>query len=227
MGLLIIGLAGVLGTTAMIGVMSWIHHLKLANADMVRAIGTLFTKSNDLSRFYGLVVNYSFGIFFAFVYAFLMGLSPVLTPGSAVIITLLTGLVHGLMVGLMLIVAVGEFHPMKKFRNVGVPVALAHVVGHVVYGLTIGSTFALTWARVYPVLVDMASGRIFGDIIGFAVIWFPLFGIPMIFVGYMIYAFAAPDRYTETEKAPRSIVRKKSGSTRGKVKSKSSLKRAA
>ncbi len=197
MGLYLIALAGVIGTTAMIGVMSFVHRMKWANADMVRAIGSIFSKSSEMTLFYGLMTHYCFGLFFAFLYAILIATAPVLTPGTAVIISTLTGLVHGLMVGLLLSVVVAEYHPVAKFRDAGLTVAAAHVVGHIFYGLCLGLSFAASWSGIHTSLEDFATGKGLGDILGFAIIWLPLFGVPSAFVAYIVYSFSTPHRVSE------------------------------
>lgn len=187
-GILLVALSGFLGTTAMIGIMALIHKLKWSNADMVRAIGSLYTRSHELSLVPGLLAHYSAGLLFAFGYAVICAFAPVRTPGSVVIISMMTGLVHGLTVGLLIEVVVAEHHPVEEFRTAGFPVVIAHLVGHIIYGTTIGICMASFW----PVLKDymddfthLSSGT---DLMGFAIMWFPLFGIPLMFIGYVTYS---------------------------------------
>lgn len=189
MSILAIILAGLIGTGAMIGVMSLIHKMKLANADMVRAVGGVYTKSYEDSLLPGLIIHFFNGIAFALLYSFLLSFSPVLTPGTAMIICGLTGFVHGLMVGLFLMVMVAEYHPVVEFRSAGPDVAAAHVVGHIVYGITIGAVFALGWTAlgIEETLSSMTPGRVISDVLSFAAIWIPLFGLPILFAGYVLY----------------------------------------
>ena len=189
MSILAIILAGLIGTSAMIAAMALIHKLKLANADMVRAIGGIYTKSHESSFLPGLIIHYFNGIVFALLYSFLLSFSPVLSPGTAMIICGLTGFVHGLMVGLFLMVMVAEYHPIPEFRNAGPDVAAAHVFGHIVYGIAVGSVFALGWTSlgIEETLTTMTPGRVISDVVAFAAIWVPLFGLPLLFAGYVAY----------------------------------------
>lgn len=145
-----IAFAGVAGTTAMILLMGLIHGLKWAEADMVRAIGSLYTESEKEAFPVGLVVHMTGGVFFAFLYALLVSVAPI-PPGSAgavFLVCLLTGVFHGMVVGIFLAVVVAEFHPLERFRKAGVDVVLSHLAGHVVYGATVGLVFVLAGVRM-------------------------------------------------------------------------------
>ncbi|NIV43135.1 MAG: hypothetical protein GWN11_03490 [Candidatus Dadabacteria bacterium] len=63
--------SGIMATLMMIGIMEPITRSKLANADMLRAIGSIFTKSYENSLTHGLIAHIASGIFFALFY-FLM-----------------------------------------------------------------------------------------------------------------------------------------------------------
>lgn len=189
MSLLGIILAGLIGTTAMVGIMSLITRLKFANADMVRAVGSVYTKSYEGSLMPGLIIHYFNGILFGLIYSFMLSFAPVLTPGASVIICGLTGFVHGLIVGLFLMVMVAEYHPMPEFRQAGPDVAIAHVIGHIFFGIAVGTVFAVGWdlLGIGETLMTMTPGRVISDVLAFAAIWIPLFGIPLLFAGYVAY----------------------------------------
>ena len=141
-------LAGIAGTAVMSLVMALIHKLGWANADMVRAIGSVYTRSYKTALLPGLFVHFGAGILFAFLYAVLVAVAPVQTTGGTILVTLCTGLFHGMSMGMILAVAVAEHHPLPEFRNAGVGVVLSHVVGHIFYGLTVGLVFVLTHTRL-------------------------------------------------------------------------------
>ncbi len=142
MNLFIVGCAGLVGTSIMLALMSVLHRLKLANADMVRAIGSLYTRTYADSVLPGLLIQYTFGVVFAYAYASLIRFSPVVTPSSTVILATFVGLVHGIVVGLALEVMVAVYHPVKQFRKAGFAVVVAHIVGHISYGLSLGIVYA-------------------------------------------------------------------------------------
>ena len=143
--ILLIIIAGLVGTSAMVVTMAFIHSRKMANADMVRAIGTIFIQPESEAYSIGLIVHYSVGVFFAFLYAFLLEYAPIKTPEAALIMSTFAGLVHGLVVSIMLVVAVAEHHPVRKYREAGIGVALSHLIGHVVYGFGVGIVFYIAW----------------------------------------------------------------------------------
>jgi uncharacterized membrane protein YagU involved in acid resistance len=142
MKLIIISLAGFAGTSTMLMVMSILHQLKLANADMVRAIGSLYTRTFKGSLLPGLIIHYAFGLFFAYLYSLLVAFSPIVTPGSTIILSTFTGLVQGIVVGLALEVLVAVYHPVAEFKKAGFAVVIAHIIGHVAYGLTFGLVYS-------------------------------------------------------------------------------------
>jgi hypothetical protein len=44
----------------------------------------------------------------------------------------------------ILVIAVAEHHPLPEFREAGFTVAVAHVVGHVVYGALVGLVLGMS-----------------------------------------------------------------------------------
>jgi len=149
MSVLVIILAGIVSTFVMIVFLELVTRTKLANADMVRAIGSIVTGSYDRSLVPGLIIQFGFGIVFSFVYFGVLsyfnssiGLNGVLGGG-------LMGLFHGIVVGFVGVVTVAEHHPLERFRQTGFTVAAAHVFGHVVYGLSVGIIFNATNIRIF------------------------------------------------------------------------------
>ena len=137
-------LGGLLGTGAMTIVLYIIDRSAPVNSDMVRAIGSMITKSYENSFIPGLIAHIFSGIIFAIIYALVIDfLNPsdfatVVGYGTAL------GMFHGAAVGLMLVVSVAEHHPLEKFQKVGISVAVAHWIAHVIYGLVIGLIVGVT-----------------------------------------------------------------------------------
>lgn len=147
MDLVYIIVCGIIGTSAMTFVMWLITKQGIANADMVRAIGSIFSsKENALSA--GLIIHYVAGIVVAFIYLVLISLfQPVSLLGYAVTGTAI-GIFHGVAFAFILVVVVAEHHPQEEFRNAGLEVALAHLAGHIVYGLIVGIVAGLLAIRI-------------------------------------------------------------------------------
>jgi len=51
--------------------------------------------------------------------------------------------------GFLLVVIVAEHHPIEQFHGAGFEVAIAHFVGHVIYGILVGLVVGLTGARIF------------------------------------------------------------------------------
>ena len=135
-------IAGIIGTSG-ITIFLWaIDRTGWANADMVRAVGSLFTKTYENALQVGLVVQFTAGIIISSVYLhFLSILNP---PGylSLVFLGGVMGFVHGFVFSFVMVI-MAEHHPVEEFQHTDFQIALAHVVGHVVYGGLIGITFAV------------------------------------------------------------------------------------
>ncbi len=135
--------AGLLGTGGMSFVMWLITRSGVANADMIRAIGSIFTHSYENSFKPGLIIHLVTGTLIAFIYILLINL---LSPTSIVYFILtgaMIGLFHGVAFSFLLVVSVAEHHPLERFREAGSEVAVAHLVGHIIYGLIVGTMVGL------------------------------------------------------------------------------------
>ena len=134
--------AGVAGTVLMTLLMTLIHRAAWARADMIRALGSLITKSYERSLVPGLLIHFASGAIFAFPYVIVLGglnlPSFVATIGLGAVI----GFVHGFVMSFILIAAVSEKHPVEQFHEAGFEVAAAHVLGHVAYGVGVASVAA-------------------------------------------------------------------------------------
>lgn len=142
-------LAGVIGTAGMSIALWGISHTGIANAAMIRAIGSLFTRSYEDSFGLGLTVHFIVGIILAFIYIALISLFDPESLAGAIAYGGMIGLAHGVAFGFLLVVAVAEHHPLEQFRKAGLEVAIAHLVGHVVYGVLVGTVVGLTGIRFF------------------------------------------------------------------------------
>jgi uncharacterized membrane protein YagU involved in acid resistance len=137
-------MAGLIGTAGMTFFLHQVKHFRReANTDMVTAVGSLFTGSMDSAWFVGSVVHALAGVTFAIFYTIIItmiapsGFLPSLGTGA------LLGLAHGFVMSFVLIASVAEHHPLPQFREGGIDVALAHLFGHVVYGVLVGAVVGL------------------------------------------------------------------------------------
>ena len=147
MDLVYIVVCGVLGTSAMSFVMWFITKEGIANADMIRAIGSIVTDEGS-SFSTGLTIHYIVGIVIAFIYLVLISLFEPQNLWAYAGAGLMIGLFHGVAFAFLLVVVVAEHHPKESFRNAGLEVALAHLGGHVVYGLVVGLVAGIFAIRI-------------------------------------------------------------------------------
>jgi len=131
-------IAGVLGGIAMEIVLWGIGRAGWAKADMIVALGSLFTKSRDTGFRVGAVLHAVSAIIFAMGYTLLMvSLGYTAMPASA-FLGAAVGFVHGLVVSLGLVWVVADQHPLEEFNEAGLAIGLSHIIGHVVYGAVVG-----------------------------------------------------------------------------------------
>lgn len=131
-------LSGFIASLVMMGLMQLITLSKIAEADMVRAIGSLITRRLHNCFWIGLAAYLLVGVGFSYLYA--LFILPMLNDGlllAPVAASTLAGLAHGGIVGFALVIEVSDRHPVKRFRNAGFQVALAHIAGHIAYGFAL------------------------------------------------------------------------------------------
>ena len=148
MNFLIILATGFIATGLMSLFLEFITKSRLANADMIRAIGSLYTGSYENALVPGLVIQFSSGVIFAFAYFIVMNFFFTPTLASGIVGGLILGLFHGLVVAFALVITVAEHHPIEKFRKAGLTVASSHIAGHVIFGLTVGVIYAVSKIQV-------------------------------------------------------------------------------
>ena len=130
--------AGVLGGTAMLVVMSLMTQAGLARGNMIVALGGIVTRSRGNAFRVGLMLHTLSAIGFAMVYAMLMLWLGATDMPNALFIGVGAGFFHGLIVSLMLVWVVAEGHPFEEYNDAGLAVGLSHLVGHVAYGIVVG-----------------------------------------------------------------------------------------
>ena len=148
-GVIITIFAGLIGTGGMTLVMWLIHKSGMANADMVRAIGSLFSRNLDESLAPGLIIHFIIGSLIAFIYVILISLFHPTSVAATIGTGALIGIFHGVAFSFLLVIAVAEHHPLEEFRDAGLEVALSHLLGHVVYGLLVGAVIGIAGVRFF------------------------------------------------------------------------------
>ncbi len=135
-------IAGFIATAGITGVLWLIDKTGWTKADMVRALGSLFTKSYENSLKVGLVIHFMAGIIISAVYLHILSILSLTSLVSAVFVGGIIGFVHGFAFSFVMVI-IAEQHPVPEFQQADFHVAVAHILGHIVYGMIIGAIFAL------------------------------------------------------------------------------------
>lgn len=142
--LVIAGVAGALGATAMNALMRTIGSRGDTSINMVEALASYFTGSLDNAMRVGTIIHLSAGVFFGYVYTVIIMMTGVAGFVPVLFFALGIGFLHGLVVSYGLMFYVAERHPIERYRRATFEVGALHLVGHVVYGLVVGLIVALS-----------------------------------------------------------------------------------
>lgn len=145
--ILITLLAGIVGTAGMTLVLRFITKSGWTNADMVRALGSAITGSYERSKTLGLVLHFLGGVPIAILYTIFLNVIPLNSILALILAGGVIGFVHGFAFSFILL-ALAEHHPVKQFQEADFQVAVAHVIGHVIYGLLVGAVIAVSGYRL-------------------------------------------------------------------------------
>ena len=129
---------GIIATSGMISFLWLITGLTKTNVDMVKAVGSIYSKSEETALTPGLLMQFTSGIIMTYIYGVFFSLLHLTTSYSYALIALLFGLIHGLAVTIVLKHLIAEHHPLEKFQEVNFKKSLAHILAHILFGLIIG-----------------------------------------------------------------------------------------
>jgi len=142
--------AGFIATGGITFVLWLINKSGWTNADMVRAVGSFFTKSYHNSLQVGLFVHFITGIVIAGVYLHILSILSPPDMLSLIVIGGVIGFGHGFVVSYG-IVKFAHLHPIEEFQKADYQVAIAHIIGHTVYGMLMGLIFGILRLMGYDV----------------------------------------------------------------------------
>lgn len=134
--------AGLIATGGMTAFLWAIDRTGWTNADMVRAVGSLITKSYHNALGVGLIIHFVNGMIIAAAYLHVLSILNASTLGFAIFIGGFLGFGQGFIVGYG-IIRLAHRHPVEPFQQADYKVAIAHIIGHVVYGLLVGAIFGV------------------------------------------------------------------------------------
>jgi hypothetical protein len=142
-------LAAILGTSGMGLFILVLTHSKSLNADVVKALGSIYRRSNDNSLLPGVVICFSAGIIVAFLHVVYVSPSFSCSITSSAGMGAVTGLLYGVIVFLLLVSLVGQRHPLKKFRETSFEVAVVYLIGCFIYGVIVGATLGIAEVKFF------------------------------------------------------------------------------
>ena len=131
--------AGLLGTTAMTFFLYYVTKMEITNANMVDAIGSMFTHSVENSWKVGILLHLTSGVAFGILYTLGFNLFEVQGFGLHLLVGTAFGSAHGFVMSFLLVSSVASHHPLPEFRQAGMGIAAAHLIGHVVFGFVVGA----------------------------------------------------------------------------------------
>ncbi len=132
--------SGFIATAGITAVLWVINKTGWTNADMVRALGSLITRSYTNALGVGLVIHFVSGTIIAAIYLHTFSILQLSNLPSEVLVGGLFGFGQGLIVG-WCIIRFADRHPVPEFQQADFQVAAAHVIGHIVYGVLMGTAF--------------------------------------------------------------------------------------
>ncbi len=132
--------SGFIATAGITAVLWAINKTGWTNADMVRAVGGLITRSYTNALGVGLVVHFVNGMIIAALYLHIFSILQLPNLPSEAFFGGLIGFGQGLFVA-WAIIRFADRHPVPQFQQADFQVAAAHVIGHIVYGVLMGTAF--------------------------------------------------------------------------------------
>ncbi len=147
--------AGAAAALLMAGMFAMGRNITHTKMDMIRSIGTLFTKRFPFTA--GMLVHLVLGGLFAFGYVSVWSYLGFPMNNWALAFGAMMGLAHGFVASFWMVIFVAEHHPIGKFRGPrGFASALFDIGGHVVYGALLAA-FIVTLQLKYQWIADTAK----------------------------------------------------------------------
>ncbi len=141
---LILGaISGLAGAFAMTEFMLKVSSAHSKRVDMVRALGSFFTRKSEGAQELGKKIHALSGLFFGVIYFVIMYLIGGLNFPYAIFLGLGFGFFHGLTMSYVLMFYASEKHPIEEYRKATLEQGLLHLVGHVIFGIVVGLMGAL------------------------------------------------------------------------------------
>ena len=136
-------ISGLFGAFAMTGFMLKVSSTYSKRVDMVKALGSFFTRKPEGAQELGKKIHALAGLFFGIIYFVSMYLIGALTFPYAIFLGIGFGFFHGLIMSYVLMFYASEKHPIEEYREATLEEGLLHLVGHIIFGAVVGLMGAL------------------------------------------------------------------------------------
>lgn len=130
--------------------MMWLVLHVITRIPMVQAVGSLLTQKEEGSLIAGALVHLLSAVFFGMLYTLAILAVPNMSPWVILGFGAMLGFFHGVTTSLILVFAVAERHPVERFRDSGFSIAMAHLAGHVAFGLAAATVVAMSGISQSP-----------------------------------------------------------------------------
>jgi hypothetical protein len=130
--------SGVAGAFAMTEFMLKVSSAYSKRVDMLKALGSFFTRKSEGSRELGQKIHILSGLFFGALYFAIMHFIGGLNFPYAIFLGIGFGFFHGLTMSYILMFYASEKHPIKEYRDATLEEGLLHLVGHIIFGIVVG-----------------------------------------------------------------------------------------
>lgn len=132
-------LGGAVGALLMTSAMRAISRLgKGDEVNMVLAIGSFFSGSKDHANRTGTLIHLISGTLFGLIYGLALLAIGMIDLPQVLFIGIGFGFIHGLLMAYALMIYFAERHPLDEFRSAPLIVGVIHLVGHLVFGASVG-----------------------------------------------------------------------------------------
>ena len=111
-------IAGFLATAGITAVLWMINRTGWTNADMVRAVGSLFTRSPKYATRVGFLMHFTAGIIISGVYLHVLSLLNLPNVWALIFVGSVIGFVHGFVFSFIMVIF-AEHHPVELFPGSG------------------------------------------------------------------------------------------------------------
>jgi len=135
--------AGIIATTGMTALALSLVKLRTLTISSIQAVGSLVTGTKHVSTPLGFGIHFLVGIIFSFIYFTAFQFIGAKYGFQYLYGGVFFGLLHGIITASLIIVSIGEHHPIHCFRPIGLITAVAYVAAHMFYGFLLGLVFMI------------------------------------------------------------------------------------